>query len=275
LVRSIVQRDDEEGHREFAAAPIRVRHGASDAPRREDRGVAAQPDAAREDRCALTATTVFDRVVCAVDRSRSGIEAVRVAARVTPPQADLVVVRLEEAPGSPGRRVDAALRELEGSDATLAVTTMRARNRAVGIAAGSVATHLLHEAPCSVLVVPERDLPDGWPSTIAVGVDGSAESAAAAAAWELARRVGARVRAVAATGRPGHADLGLVRRIAPDFEERPIRPVTALAEVSEEVDLLVVGSRGLRGVRALGSVSERVAHEARCPVLIVRPESAG
>ena len=35
-------------------------------------------------------------------------------------------------------------------------------------------------------------------------------------------------------------------------------------------DLLVVGSRGLHGVKALVSVSERVDHEAPCPALIVR-----
>ena len=37
-----------------------------------------------------------------------------------------------------------------------------------------------------------------------------------------------------------------------------------------DADLLVVGSRGLHGVRALGSVSERVAHRAPCSVLVVR-----
>lgn len=34
--------------------------------------------------------------------------------------------------------------------------------------------------------------------------------------------------------------------------------------------LAVVGSRGLHGVKALGSVSERVAHDAACSVLVVR-----
>jgi nucleotide-binding universal stress UspA family protein len=36
-------------------------------------------------------------------------------------------------------------------------------------------------------------------------------------------------------------------------------------------DLLIVGNRGLHGLRALGSVSERVAHGARSSVLVVRP----
>jgi nucleotide-binding universal stress UspA family protein len=43
--------------------------------------------------------------------------------------------------------------------------------------------------------------------------------------------------------------------------------------VSADADLLVVGSRGLDGFRALGSVSERVAHEASCSVLVVRAGS--
>ena len=39
----------------------------------------------------------------------------------------------------------------------------------------------------------------------------------------------------------------------------------------ERVALVVVGSRGLSGVRALGSVSERVATTANCSVLVARP----
>jgi nucleotide-binding universal stress UspA family protein len=43
------------------------------------------------------------------------------------------------------------------------------------------------------------------------------------------------------------------------------------AATSENVALVAVGSRGLGGVRALGSVSERVAHRAPCSVLVARP----
>jgi nucleotide-binding universal stress UspA family protein len=39
---------------------------------------------------------------------------------------------------------------------------------------------------------------------------------------------------------------------------------------NERVTLVAVGSRGLTGVRALGSVSERVAHQAPCSVLVAR-----
>jgi nucleotide-binding universal stress UspA family protein len=47
-------------------------------------------------------------------------------------------------------------------------------------------------------------------------------------------------------------------------------PVDALVDAADDCDLLIVGSRGLHGLAALGSVAERVAHRARCPVLIVR-----
>ena len=50
-------------------------------------------------------------------------------------------------------------------------------------------------------------------------------------------------------------------------------PAEQVAEVArrERVSLLVVGSRGLGGARRLGSVGERLAHEARCSVLVARP----
>jgi len=47
-------------------------------------------------------------------------------------------------------------------------------------------------------------------------------------------------------------------------------PVRALVGASGIVDLVVVGSRGVHGLKALGSVSERVAHQAECSVLVVR-----
>jgi nucleotide-binding universal stress UspA family protein len=47
----------------------------------------------------------------------------------------------------------------------------------------------------------------------------------------------------------------------------------ALIEASTDADMLVVGSRGLSGLKelALGSVSKECAQHARCPVVIVRP----
>ncbi|MCW4023169.1 MAG: universal stress protein [Candidatus Bathyarchaeota archaeon] len=43
----------------------------------------------------------------------------------------------------------------------------------------------------------------------------------------------------------------------------------------ENVELIVIGSRGLGGIKEifLGSVSDRVTNEAKCPVLIVKESS--
>jgi nucleotide-binding universal stress UspA family protein len=54
-------------------------------------------------------------------------------------------------------------------------------------------------------------------------------------------------------------------------------PATVLIEQAQDAVLLVVGSRG-RGTAAsllLGSVSQRLAHHAPCPVVIVPPKRSG
>jgi len=51
----------------------------------------------------------------------------------------------------------------------------------------------------------------------------------------------------------------------------PADEIVRLAQ-TEKVDLIVLGSRGLTEVRAflLGSVSDKVTHHAKCPILIVK-----
>jgi nucleotide-binding universal stress UspA family protein len=183
------------------------------------------------------------------------------------------------------------LREAErGQDSLIAVGS-HGRGRVLGALLGSTATAIIHRAPCSVFVA--RAPTVSFPGSIVVGVDGSPESLAAAeAAAKLAGRYGAKVHALAATG-DGPLDVdGLVELrerfeaitevgFAPRLEAasmlrwstRP--PVEALLEASAGADLLVIGSRGLGRLAALGSVSRRLAHQARCSVLIVRDTSAG
>ena len=56
-------------------------------------------------------------------------------------------------------------------------------------------------------------------------------------------------------------------------------PAEEIVDAAKHVgaDLIVMGSRGLSGVRSvlLGSVSDRVLHLAHCPVLVVRPNETG
>lgn len=152
---------------------------------------------------------------------------------------------------------------------TLVVVGAHGRSRAEGILLGSTPTLVLHDAPCSVLVAREgnhRAL-----RRIVVGVDGSRESAAAySAARYLAGRFDADLAVVVAEGKK-LIDLPGVSQIVGDgFDVIPEEPVRALTAASVDAGLLVLGSRGLHGLKSLGSVSERVAHRAACSTLIVR-----
>jgi len=134
---------------------------------------------------------------------------------------------------------------------------------------GTGAARMLRDAPCSVLIAREPRDAETWPQPVVAGVDGSAESAAAfTVARSVAERFGATLRAVAAT--KDGVDLEAARTIAPELEEHPGRAVELLAAASDTADIVLVGSRGLHGLKALGSVSERVAYQTRSS-LVVRP----
>ena len=259
-----------------------------------------------------TQTTVFERVVCGVDRSDAGVSAARAAGVVTSPDGSLVLLAVDDPSiavhagwGMPqvlqelaeeaqaalerGRSEAEPLHALEAKlvegdprhcllaeigrrEATLVAVGSHGLSRATGIALGAVSTHLLHEAPCAVLIARASIDVARWPRSIVVGVDGSPDSERALhAALSLANRVDREVRVITAT-QDAHVDLDAARRIAPDLEEHDARALDALSVAAETTDLVVVGSRGLRGLKALGSLSERLAHEAKHSVLVVRPQ---
>jgi nucleotide-binding universal stress UspA family protein len=160
--------------------------------------------------------------------------------------------------------VDAADQEAH----TLIAVGSHGRRRTVGILGGATVTEVVHKAPCSVLVA--RQAGDGFPERIVVGVDGSPQSELAySVALYLGERFCSEVRPVVATG-GAPVDTDRVRHIVDWYEDIPEPPTHALLGASADADLVVVGSRALQGLRALGSVSERIAHEARCSTLVVR-----
>jgi nucleotide-binding universal stress UspA family protein len=142
-------------------------------------------------------------------------------------------------------------------------------------------------------------------STIVVGVDGSdGSSDALRFAIEEARIRGARLTVVSAWHvppavygagwAPASVDLDEYRKLAESalgktiessgaaeagVEVTPIlregHPVDVLLGEAGKADLLVVGTRGLGELKGLllGSVSQQVAHQATCPVVIVPPVS--
>jgi nucleotide-binding universal stress UspA family protein len=249
---------------------------------------------------------VFERILCGVDDSDASVTAVRQAQRLREPDGTLLLIAVAEvakashagfaaghaagqeqagaesalaaarelAPKAESRLahgppVDVLLRDAESERATLISVGSHERRRAAAMVLGTVAARMLRDAPCSVLIARAAKEPRAWPQAIVAGIDGSAESAAAlAVARSVAERFGADLRAIAST--KDGLDQERARELAPELEEESDRAVPALAAAAQSADLVVVGSRGLHGLKALGSVSERVANQAPCSVLVVR-----
>ncbi|WP_273888179.1 universal stress protein [Rubrobacter naiadicus] len=157
---------------------------------------------------------------------------------------------------------------------------------------GSVSEGVVRNARCSVLVARGDSLPE----KVLLAVDGSSESAAAARmAAEICAASGGELHAVYVVegmrlgpmawdvdearvrrrilafleGQTGPAQRKVVPRVHLKFG----RADTGITELEESLgaDLIVVGSRGLGGVRRalLGSVSGPVVRHAHCSVLVV------
>jgi nucleotide-binding universal stress UspA family protein len=162
---------------------------------------------------------------------------------------------------------------------------------------GHVAGKILRDSTRSVLIA--RPAGPDFPRHIACAIDGSEASVLTAlAAAGVARATGAELRLVHVVpvfrGRNEEWTLGPQDQSPPELEPsvkavsslglEPIRemamgrPERTLVRVAErdEVDLVVVGHRGVGGVTRvlLGSVSEHVAHHAPCSVLVVRASGA-
>ena len=169
---------------------------------------------------------------------------------------------------------------------------------------GSVATRLLHGAPCAVAVAPRGYATTAPPDVrvIQIAVDGSPESwRAVADGGELAAAAGATVRLFAVEGPPRSGTGGVVAQassvatppvklgeylhdvVRQALESLPpgLRPDGRVLkgdvagqlrdEAEKGVDLLVMGSRGYGPVHyaLVGSVSASLTRDAPCPVLLV------
>ena len=253
--------------------------------------------------------SIFGHVIVGVDGTDAAFEACRQALRLAEPSGPIDAVAvvhladaiqaginaahmadqlardaekaLDEAARILGKRahktfvngyiVEALIREIEQTDATVIALGTHGHWRITEILIGGVAGELLHNAPCSVLIARRPADSAGFPRSIVAGIDGSPESdAALAAAKQLATRFSAPLRIVTALN-DKEVDIAHIRSNAPFAEAVAEHPVDALVGASRGADIVVVGSRGLHGLQALGSVSERVAHEAACSVLVVRP----
>jgi len=202
-----------------------------------------------------------------------------------------------------GRSAPAALHTAaEDLGAALLVVGSTRHGRAGVVHPGSTAERLLHGAPCPLAVVPAGWQAGGGLQTIgAAYVDTPEGRAAIEAATLLARHAAARLRVLAAVhprhfGREEydstagevttfdsvgrHEDearrraLNLVGDVAGLEVEMDVSAqdaATFLVAASENVDLLICGSRGYGPRRAvlLGGVTRHVVRESRCPVIVL------
>ena len=185
----------------------------------------------------------------------------------------------------------------EAEDAGLIVVGSTHTGRLGRVLPGSTGERLLHGAPCPVAVAPagyaERD--GRTPALVGCGYDGTVSAERAlTAARALAQATGARLRvirafaplkfdAAGAAGMTSASYNDTLRSLAQEELETATADLdaeqlfvdgdaaTALAEQSQELDLLVIGSRGYGPLRAvlLGGVAGRVVREAACPVIVL------
>src|ERR671910_955678 len=184
--------------------------------------------------------------------------------------------------GTPGESILAAAQK---HDADLIVVGNRGMGQATRFRLGSVPDWVAHDSPCDLLIVDTtgragpRDPAPPY-SRILAGTDGSGTATEAVRkAFTLASVYAGSVMLVH-VGDPivGAIKLEEVADARPDdveverrtVEGDPAERICELAE-TEDVQLVVVGNKGMSGVRRfLGSVPNKVAHEVPSDVLIVK-----
>jgi nucleotide-binding universal stress UspA family protein len=166
---------------------------------------------------------------------------------------------------------------------------------------GSTGERLLHGSPCAVAVVPTAYRQQEAPiQRIGVAYNHTPEARVAAfAAAEIARSVGAELEVIgvvdasaygtpAMMGGPSEVLLredierhvqdsldALVADLPPDVKITTTRlagdPAEAVADRTQQLDLLVTGSRGYGPLRSVlvGGFSGRIMRMAHCPVIVV------
>lgn len=189
------------------------------------------------------------------------------------------------------------------SGADLLVVGARGLGGFRGLLLGSISRHCLHHATCPVAVIREADhSPGRVTDRVVVGIDGS-ETSAKALAWAV-REARARRSPLVVVHSYRNAILGAIEYSAPvlspdmleqaarDSVQRALADVdtgglvtapqriivesgapAAILDAASDASVVVVGSRGMGGVKGfvLGSVSHQVTQHAPCPVVVIPP----
>jgi nucleotide-binding universal stress UspA family protein len=244
-------------------------------------------EAAVREACEMAGPQGHVALVCVISASGAGLTA---QATIEPSRASEALERAMKQTRTAGVPSSVyLLRSAHPSDAVVRAATdgdmlvvgTHGVSRAGGIALGRVATTALHRASVPVLVA--RPRPDEGRGSILFASDGSpASDRACRHAASIAARTGAGVTLFTA-GHDDHdmrhavsrqaAELREATGVEPTIATAAGKPAEAIVEAATAIgaSLVVVGSRGRTGLRALGSISEQVAHRAPCSVLVARP----
>lgn len=174
----------------------------------------------------------------------------------------------------------------EAAEHDLLVLGCHGGSRLGGIMLGSTATQIAHRAERPLLVARRTADGDDFPQSVLLATDGSPGSwAAARVATRLAQAQRSELRLVSVPDgthperyREVLKQLTVIEKAtgtSPAVVDNPGHVAERIGEAARaaQSSLIVIGRRGVGGVKALGSVSERVVHRAPCSVLVVPPET--
>ena len=176
-------------------------------------------------------------------------------------------------------------KQAEESQADLVVMGRRGVHWLERLMLGEAAARVIGHVHCSVLVVPKES--GMWDKGILLAVDGSRfADVAAVSAGILAKRCGLPVTVLSVCANDdlkcdmvqAMADRvrDLLRKdgVAADSVVKEGNPAKAIVDAAaeNECDLIVVGSHGRTGLDRIliGSVSQQVVVQAKCPVMVVK-----
>ncbi|MFT5223329.1 MAG: nucleotide-binding universal stress UspA family protein [Glaciecola sp.] len=180
-------------------------------------------------------------------------------------------------PLSPAKALDELAGDKPGS---LIVVGTRGLSEATERIVGNVPHELSHHAHSDVLMVTTTDgaRTDGW-QTVALGTDGSPTAIEACrGGLALAVALGATVTLLTAAAEQDAGEDALTRTAIAlgrdDLDGRVVitegDPGAAVAEAGADYDMLVMGNKGMSGIRRLlGSVPNTVTHRVPTDLLLV------
>lgn len=227
--------------------------------------------------------TVFSVTVYDIDPDEPETSSVDVARARTKRVAEEAAERLEKAgfstsvalaEGDPGAEI---VRKVDGGAHDLIVLGA-GRSGWTERLLGSTTSYLLHNAPCSVLVVHDFAEKES-PLRVIIATDGSEDAENAAVTFaRLADPAASEITVVGVAQEDGdsartHVDTLVAvlgqRGLAATGEVHEGSPAGTLVELAGDRDLVVMGSRGQGAIKRalLGSVSDHVAHNARATLV--------